>query len=210
LLPEVDAKVVWEYTRLTPDCMSPAGQVLGIRANSSTVARSLLSSEPLQVTGGVGAWQLFEFHPFAHENTTCDLHDPRLFLGFDVDSSGDDDAALLEDHHKYHISGGAVAADHPAALAPRVVMMGRLLSCDTSNKRNQRGNLVLFNAKTNADSERYISADPMNGLFDKQQSTISVVNEQDVDGMNHLMARTFGEKTVLDQVNNQRSRYADS
>jgi hypothetical protein len=26
------------------------------------------------------------------------------------------------------------------------------------------------------------------------------VNEQDVDGLHHLMARTFGEKTVLDQV----------
>lgn len=197
LLPEVDAKVIWEYTRLTQDCMSPAGQVLAIRANSSDVARSLLNSEPLQVTGGVRDWQLFEFHQFEHENTTCDLHDPRMFLGFDIDNSGvHDDSSLVNRHHKYHLSGGNTETDHPAA--PRVVMMGRLLSCD--DKQPSRGSLVLFNAKTNADSERYISADPMHGLFDKQKSTISVVNEQDVDGMNHLMARTFGEKTVLDQV----------
>ena len=69
------------------------------------------------------------------------------------------------------------------------------------------GNLILFNAKTNADAERYMALDPLmkaKNLYDKKKIIISPVNEQDVDGLHHMMARTFGEKTVLDQVNPQK------
>jgi hypothetical protein len=38
-------------------------------------------------------------------------------------------------------------------------------------------------------------------MYDKKRSFISSVNVQDIDGLNHMMARTFGQKSVLDQVN---------
>ena len=205
LLPDTAAKVTWEYTRLAADCMGPAGQVLGIRANSSDIARSLLTVEPLFVTGAVREWQLFEFHQFLHENvsTNVALHDPKLSLGFfnQKEAAKGQDEEEQERHRNYHLHGGVTAAG--SISTPRVSMMGRLVPCDdehSSKRRGVIGNLVLFNAKTNADAERYMAGDPMSSLLDRSMSSISVVNEQDVDGLNHLMPRTFGEKTVLDQV----------
>ena len=80
--------------------------------------------------------------------------------------------------------------------------MGRLIACE-GEKSSANGTMILFNAKTNADAERYIGLDPLMkaaNVFDKKSVSISPVNEQDVDGLHHMMARTFGEKTVLDQV----------
>ena len=203
LLPETAAKVMWEYTRLSADCMGPAGQVLCLRANSTDIARSLLAVEPLFVTGAVREWQLFEFHQYMHENvsTNVDLHDPKLSLGFFAGGSSNSEEDQ-ERHRNYHLYGGSTVAG--STNTPRVAMMGKLVSCDDEHNNNKRrgltGNLVLFNAKTNAEAARYMAGDPMNPLQDRAMSSISVVNEQDVDGLHHLMARTFGEKTVLDQV----------
>lgn len=221
LLPNVAAKVKWEYTRLSPDCMGPVGQVVGIKANSSSEVRHLLETEPLQVTGGVSKWKLFEFNQVQHENVTWDLHDPRLFLGFDVEGSSKSNSqyeSLLTEHSDYHIGGGRISTldpvksalkgepvmiQHPSLNYKRAVMMGRLIACEGEEKMTN-GNLILFNAKTNADATRYMSLDPLmkaKNLYDKKNMIISPVNEQDVDGLHHMMARTFGEKTVLDQVN---------
>ena len=210
LVPDTAAKVMWEYTRLAADCMGPTGQVLGLRANSSEIARNLLAVEPLFVTGAVREWQLFEFHQFLHENVSSNvaLHDPKLSLGF-FHQNSEEDEEKQERHRNYHLHGGVITAG--STSTPRVAMMGRLVPCDdehsssSSNSSNKQrrgltGNLVLFNAKTNADAERYMTGDPMSPLLDRAMSSISVVNEQDVDGLNHLMPRTFGEKTVLDQV----------
>ena len=62
------------------------------------------------------------------------------------------------------------------------------------------GVLMVFNAKTNADATRFVASEPAvaAGLF--QQWTMAPINVQDVDGQNHLMARKFGERVVLDQV----------
>ena len=220
LLPNVAAKIKWEYTRLSQDCMSPIGQVIGIKANSSSEVRELLASEPLEVTGGISAWRLFEFSQLMHENVTWDLHDPRIFLGFDVEGgskSNDKYNSLHEEHSNYHIGGGRLSTldpvktakkgepvmiQHPIMNHKRAVMMGRLVPCE-GEKSTAKGTMILFNAKTNADAERYIGLDPLmkaSSVYDKKSIVISPVNVQDVDGLHHMMARTFGEKTVLDQV----------
>ena len=220
LLPAVEAKVKWEYTRLSHDAMGPIGQVIGIEANSSTEVRQLLASEPLSVTGGVAPWRVFEFNQLKHDNTTWNMHDPRMFLGFDVEGSSkssDQYEKLSESHGDYHIAGGrlstidevktakkgeTVMMQHPIMNHKRAVLMGRLIACE-GEKSPSNGTLILFNAKTNADAERYIALDPLviaKGVYDKKKTMISPVNEQDVDGLHHMMARTFGEKTVLDQV----------
>ena len=220
LLPNVDAKVKWEYTRLSQDSMGPIGQVIGIKANTSSEVRALLATEPLAVTGGLSPWRVFEFNQIQHENTTWDLHDPRLFLGFDVEGSSksnDQYEKLAEQHGDYHIAGGRLSTvdpiltalkgenvmiQHPVMNHKRAALVGRLIACE-GEKSAANGVMILFNAKTNADAERYISLDPLmqsKGLYDKKQTFISPVNVQDVDGLHHMMARTFGEKTVLDQV----------
>ena len=220
LLPDIEAKVKWEYTRLSHDSMGPVGQVIGIKANTSAEVRALLETEPLSVVGGVSPWKVFEFNQVKHENTTWELHDPRMFLGFDVEGSSkssDQYEKLAEKHDDYHIAGGrlstidpvmtaykgeTVMQQHPIMNHKRAVLVGRLISCDEDSTA-VNGTLVLFNAKTNADAERYISLDPLmqaKGVYDKKKSFISPVNQQDVDGLHHMMARTFGEKTVLDQV----------
>jgi hypothetical protein len=91
---------------------------------------------------------------------------------------------------------------HPIMNHKRAVMMGRLIPCE-GEKSTAKGTMILFNAKTNADAERYIGLDPLmkaTSVYDKKSIVISPVNAQDVDGLHHMMARTFGEKTVLDQV----------
>jgi hypothetical protein len=225
LLPNVEAKIKWEYTRLSQDCMGPIGQVLGIKANSSADVRALLATEPLGVTGGVSPWKLFEFNQLTHENVTWDLRDPRLFLGFDAEGakSNDQYESLLEEHTNYHVGGGRLSTidpvqsaikgepvmiQHPIMNHKRAILMGRLIADDDEESN---GTMILFNAKTNADAERYIALDPLmksKHVYDKKKIIISPVNEQDVDGLNHMMARTFGEKTVLDQVGHIPSLHA--
>ena len=144
-------------------------------------------------------WQLYEFHAYTHGNTTNPLHDPKMFLGFrDGPADTDTDAAaedtLLGEHRRYHVTGGAAEG-----AVPRVALMGQLAPADAATPA-LRGTLVLFNARTAAEAERYMAADPVAQVCPPGRRSVSVVNEQDVDGLHHLMARTFGEKTVLDQV----------
>jgi hypothetical protein len=142
-------------------------------------------------------WQLYEFHAYTHGNTTNPLHDPKMFLGFRDGPAGTDAAAedaLLSEHRRYHVTGGAAEG-----AVPRVALMGQLAPADAATPA-LRGTLVLFNARTAAEAERYMAADPVAKVCPPARRSVSVVNEQDVDGLHHLMARTFGEKTVLDQV----------
>jgi hypothetical protein len=211
LLPTIDAKIKWEYTRLSQDCMGPIGQVMGIKANTSAQVRQLLETEPLTVTGGISPWKLFEFNQFDHDNTTWDLHDPRMFIGFDSEGkskSSEQYEKLEEAHQDYHIAGGRTTiigddkkpVQQPVLNHKRASMMGRLMPCD-DEESTTNGTFILFNAKTNADAERYIALDPlMKAVYDEKNSLISPINEQDIDGLHHMMARTFGQKTVLDQV----------
>jgi len=217
LLPDVSAKIKWEYTQLSSDSTVPVGQVIGIKANTSAEVRQLLESEPLGVTGGVTPWKLFEFNQFHHDNTTWDLHDPKLFIGYDSESKSSEVYSKHEEAHQdYHISGGrqltdsklldnnggSVLVQQPVLNHKRAVLMGRLIACDDESSSND-ATLIVFNAKTNADAERYISQDPLmkvKSMYDKKRSFISTANVQDIDGLNHMMARTFGQKSVLDQI----------
>jgi len=202
-------------------------QVLCVRANTTDAARAFLDAEPLKIFGGVREWQvtvwpaastcvappsrspslrvchlcpthpwqLYEFHAYTHGNTTNPLHDPKMFLGFrDGPTDGAAEDALLGEHRRYHVSGGAAEG-----AVPRVALMGQLAPADAATPA-LRGTLVLFNARTAAEAERYMAADPLVKVCPPGRRSVSVVNEQDVDGLHHLMARTFGEKTVLDQV----------
>jgi uncharacterized protein YciI len=195
LVPDQRGKVVWEFTRLSSDRMYPTAQVIGIRANDSTDISSLLASEPLAAVGAVNKWSVYEYSSFDHENVTWDSHDPNLFIGIE-DAKGSkklaEDSPLYQQHLDYHMA-------HGDGKGRRVIAMGRLAS--VTGQRN--GIFLLFNARTDAEAQRYLAADPLvkGGVFgSSQQSMMTPVNEQDVNGLHHLMARSFAEKTVLDQV----------
>jgi hypothetical protein len=199
--------------------MKPVGQVIGICANTSSDISRLLESEPLFLSGGVTSWSVYEFKQHVTENTTVSSCDPKLFVGLRQRDSGSDTIrdSLFESHQAYHENGG-----FDGTSQSRVIMMGKLFVCDGTKTRKQKegqddaecdGILIVFNAKTDADSKRYILNDPIYPHFSHSNSVggrtesgksreplVTPVNQQDVDGMNLMMARTFGEKTVLDQV----------
>jgi len=74
------------------------------------------------------------------------------------------------------------------------------------------GQLLVFNARSRADAFRYLKRDPVAKSVDEDDDnddpssasfdsmTVSAVNMQDVSGLNHMMGRSFGEKTQLDMI----------
>jgi hypothetical protein len=120
--------------------------------------------------------------------------------------------------HDYH-------AGEMAGAESRVVSLANLVSIDDAPVtvgpdfkgkeiiagRRFAGTMCLFNAPTNPDAARYINGQPLllsTGMYGKQGESISSagmycispVNQQDVDGLNHMMARTFGDMAELNDV----------
>ena len=202
LIPNIATKVLWEYTRLSDDYMSPIGQIMGIKANSSAEIEHLLATEPLHIVGGVQSWDVYEFDQFIHDNTTVPLSDPKMFISSltKEDFITEKEEEIYQNHLKYHTN------------LNRVSMLGKLRPIANSNtnmkvtaskNKNLPKLMLLFNAKTDGDAVRYVSSDPIMKYVENSKNVkgmISTVNEQDVDGLNHMMARTFSEKSVLDQV----------
>ena len=201
LVPELYSGMVeWEHTLLSPDCMKPVGQMLGINADSEEGARELLASEPLVGSGGVSDWQLYRAHWNDGDNVTWAMSESQVFIG----TLQEDDATqnrfntLLHQSLDYH-------GQHPH----RVSMFARLTAAGADDPptdlvdhslTDTAGVLMVFNAKTNADALRYVHDEPIvaSGLLD--QWMVVPINVQDIDGRHHLMPRTFGEKVMLDKL----------
>ena len=197
-LTSIDQKKVhidWEYTRLSKDSMGPVGQVLGIRGNSSEDVRELLQSEPLFANGGVSSWTMYEYTPVEHDNITCVMTDPFLFIG----------------HHTSvkPIGGAELDAwlDYHTQTAGQVVSVGELISVDDACGKNgdARGTIIVFNAKTVKGAERYISNDPLvkSGAISMDPKNLSPINIQDTDGLHHFMARSFTEAREMNKVSDR-------
>lgn len=196
------AKVVYDLTRLDDHGMSVAGQVLVLRSNDSKVVLDLLSSEPLSNHGGVSAWKLFELDNIHDEEALSTAKDPTVFVGLDkkIDKAAvsktsnyyDDDNKLVnpmpDEQKDYHLKSG------------RIIALGGLTPVRKGIDGNSDGVFVYYNAPTNGDAMRYIDADPIACKKPYGTSMISRVNEQDIDGLHHMMARSFYDKTVLDLI----------
>lgn len=209
LLPNSPAKVNWEYTRLSSDYSYPIGQILSIRANDTTQIHELFEMEPLAAVGGVTNWKIYEYIPQVYENTTCDLRTPQIFLGFDKSKS-----KSKSNTHKNHKDLLNQQLEYHQQSSIRTIFFGHLYPIDTilsdssttstnTNSHPQSepvGTVLVINAKTNKDAQRYIDEDPMVRAGMYGDMVLSPVNQQDVDGRHHVMARTFGQKTMLDQI----------
>jgi hypothetical protein len=82
LLPNVTARIDFEYTVLSDDYMAPISQVIGIRANSSDSITELLKSEPIAAVNGVKEWKVIEHYPIENDNITQAIRNPHLFIGY--------------------------------------------------------------------------------------------------------------------------------
>eukprot|EP00607_Mallomonas_marina_P010291 CAMPEP_0182417860 /NCGR_PEP_ID=MMETSP1167-20130531/2300_1 /TAXON_ID=2988 /ORGANISM="Mallomonas Sp, Strain CCMP3275" /LENGTH=460 /DNA_ID=CAMNT_0024591669 /DNA_START=272 /DNA_END=1654 /DNA_ORIENTATION=- len=219
LLPHSTALVDWEYTRLSGDCTQPVGQVLGFRANSSSTVFDLLDSEPLAAVGGVSAWQVYELAVERHENTTWDRRFQQMFLAFDKPkksgsgTDSDSDSLSAEDRGRLRFQ----QLDYHQAADRRTTYFAHLLPLndervpspvtkeDTQSATSQDvqtaiGTLIMINARTNADAQRHFDNDPMVLAGVYEDMNVGPVNMQDIDGLHHVMARTFSQKTQLDQI----------
>jgi hypothetical protein len=123
-----------------------------------------------------------------HDNLTNPIRSPYIFFGsFKSKVSSDD----LD-----------VQREFLATAGDRVCMLAHLFKESVDDSCNEpAGIMLLLNARSNADAKRFIDQDPLatSGKY-FTGSLLSPVNEQDVNGLHHLMARKFGEKTQLDQV----------
>ena len=192
LLPD-NARVDKCFTRLSSDRMAPQGQVVLMKANNPDDVASLIESEPIQAHGGV-SWDVFEMAAIdgeLYENLgeeTNPVREPFVMTGTInyKNSKGELDLQLKRDHLKYHDESG------------RVIFMGDLLNTD---RVGEDGYIIAFSAGTKKDALKYLAKDPLvlaGVLAFDTGSQVSPVNEQDVDGQHHLMARSFAEKAELD------------
>ena len=187
LLPD-GARVDKSFTCLTSDRMAPKGQVLMMKANSAEEVKSILESEPIQAHGALN-WDLFEL-AVPPEEMCCmnPVREPFVAVGKinTKNQRGELDSQLLGEHLEYHNEHG------------RVISLGDLKRKDIGEDRY----LMLFRAATRKDALRYLEGDPLvlAGVLDYDNGAVGPVNEQDVDGRYHVMARTFAEKVELDQV----------
>lgn len=184
LAPGSAAAVSRGFTRLSADMMTPTGQLLVLEANNTAASLSLLQSEPLCRMNCVAGWKTYSADLMLGQgNLTSSLKDPRLFVGMYRPAAASNEE-LLAAQEEYHTREG------------RVATFARL--------RNDAGKLVglmvLFNARSDKHAAAYLAADPMADSYQAGTTSVSPVNEQDMDGLHHLMARQFGEKTNLDQV----------
>ena len=187
LLPN-GARVDKSFTCLTGDRMAPKGQILLIKSNSAEEVKSILESEPIQAHGGT-KWSLFELG--LPDEDSCEMQpvrEPFAMVGkinF-KNQKGELDSQLLGEHLKYHSHNR------------RVIFLGDLKHKGIGEDRY----LVLFSAVTKKDALRYLEKDPLvlAGVLVYDSSTVGPINEQDVDGRYHMMARTFAEKAELDQL----------
>jgi hypothetical protein len=187
LVPHIfNTEVVSAFTILSSDCMMPVGQIVGMLANDSIAVRDMLNSEPLSNKGGCSPWKIFRAEYNKKDNLTWPMAESQLFIGTIDPTKQIQYASRSEDILAYHESNEG-----------RVSSMASLYEDD---KDESTAIMLIINSKTNADAKRYMSGDPafMEGLYSKW--SLSPINVQDVDGRNHLMARTFGERSVLDQI----------
>ena len=204
LLPNATAKVDFEYTRLSDDSMSPKGQIIGFRGNDSSDIVALLNDEPLSNHGGVQPWKLYQLH-FNPNPKLMTPKNQNIFIGLNekktkpktkpkLDSDDDDEGSVYgldPEQVEYYLS------------SERTVLFGSLTPIDIGKQSNNAdGMLVVHNAPTGKDAARFISNDPVMKKSPKyySSSVTGPINEQDVDGLHHLMARSFYEKTILDTI----------
>jgi hypothetical protein len=175
-------------------------QALILGANDSVAAKDLLSTEPMaRVTKGdssvwesglkTSPWDLWRADIIqSHDNLTNPLRNPYLFFGLFGSKVSVED---LEAQKSFLIATG-----------DRVSVLAHLFKdSDTGPVSYPVGIMLMINARTNADAKRFLDQDPLSTSKKYSAGTeLAPVNEQDVNGLHHLMARKFGEKTQLDQV----------
>ena len=124
----------------------------------------------------------------SHDNLTNPLRNPYLFFG----PLGS----------KVSVEDLEAQKDFLIAAGDRVSVLAHLFKdSDTGSVNNPVGIMLMINALTNADARRFLDQDPLSISKKYSEGTnLASVNEQDVNGLHHLMARKFGEKTQLDQV----------
>ena len=204
LVPEYhETQVDWEYTMLSKDCMEPVGQIVGISANDKNKVLEYMEQEPLQMIGAIdrNKWDIFELAIDEDEALDMTSQEMQAFVGLFDESKGisekdmekysnkdideiDNDSFMrtIRESKNYHKNSGRI---------------NTLAGLKDINDGTTMGHFLLINSKTNADSERYFENDP-NNLY--SETLLSPINVQDVDGLNHMMARTFSQKSELDQL----------
>eukprot|EP01039_Chlorochromonas_danica_P007862 gene7862-8674_t len=207
-----------EYTLLSADRLAPMGQVLLLSANSSEVVLDYLNMDPLQ-DAGILKWRLEEVAPSSSEVLQGDVYAPFLFVGLAAKSRSAErqvqQAAVFHENAATNYSSDSVL---------RYSNLSRVSFHAQIYGEEVLGEVLLINARTNVDALRYLSHDPFASTLlpnpevalqmhdDGEQDllvrldnseklvVLSPVNIQDVDGLNHFMARNYAAKAELDAL----------
>ena len=117
-------------------------------------------------------------------NFTNSIIEPRIFIGF-FEPHVAENKDLLDAQVKYHEEAGTRVSKFNRLYDDNDVLVGVQ---------------ILFNGISNADSDQYMANDPMLTHYIPGKVIRGPINEQDVDGQHHLMARSFAELTQLEQI----------
>lgn len=206
-------KVEWEYTLLSDDCMSPVGQIIAVRANSSEDVKGYLQNEPLSMSGGIGPWSVLDMSicDDEHESLSHDVRpSPYIFFGqyagadtgkaakvpkakpptpTEIAKVGHSGKFEMSLNHQLDCNN---AAELDVEKETRVSFMAKLANAEEELKTN--GIVMVFSARSNKDAVEYIANDPVIGATTRANSKESVMKQSS--------SEVF-EKMVLAPVNLQ-------
>lgn len=200
------AVVQQSLTLLSRDSIAPIGQLLTFRSNSSDAVVALLDKEPLSRHGAIKRWEVLDLQVDAggHWDSDQQLLQQRLrshpFLSvgyFPPSTTPDRREALLQGSLLHELNECQKEESVPGGEG-RVALFGRLVDPATGSLL---GVLKMFSAKTAKAAATYAAADP--SLSEMTTKWVAPINLQDVSGMHHLMARSFGELTELDNIHGE-------
>lgn len=176
-------EVVHAFTILSEDRLSPAGQLVILRANDTQSVRSYVDIEPL-AAAGAATWEVWEMEPDNRDELTNDMYSPFAFLAPPTDSP---EAK----------AGGGLAPEQLAEWlgnssdlfnnVTRVCLHGLLRPL---NGGDAKGVATLFNAHSQRDALRYLQ-------LSVPDDRVRPVNVLDVDGLHHWMPRSAAEAQQL-------------
>ena len=204
LEPNNSIQCTFEYTCLSDDSMTPVRQIIGFLANETDDVVGYFEQEPLTNHEAVSKWKMYEFSQVQNDQFSL-AQSPLLFIGSKKPNTSskrsgsgknnyDDSNQVLDSF----VSMNDDQLDYHAENCDRIVKMGELKAVDGVSSD---ATLIIFNAPTNAEAKRYIEKDPIvksKAIYESM--FLSSVNEQDIDGMNLAMPRSFSEQTQLDSI----------
>ena len=174
IAPQSPVSILFEYTRLSKDFQFPCGQVMGIKANSTSDINEFLKSEPLSINNGIHDWNIYKMETLPIDRQ--DMYDPYVFIGIFSKSN----ILKSEAQVNYHMSSNKICmygvlrdssainfvkskktALYDDGFGDEPLDNTNTLESILNFDGNERGVCLVFNSKSNTEALEYISNDPL-------------------------------------------------